>query len=213
MIPTPWARSSLFDAEPMLSKAILYSGNVNPPGGVGETVVGLMSVLATESSVHGWSIENLDENYRRTGAENGCSIPRTAVSYEGPREARGASCITSRPPHIQTSARVRGRGVLPSMSEKPYSTATLAATSTVPVCRMTSGSAASAATARPMNSGDSEFVRSSQGAASMTFSVLTNPGYKDTTVTPCGRNSTAISAVILSVAAFDTPYATFAMCF
>jgi len=44
-----------------------------------------------------------------------------------------------------------------------------------------------------------------QGAASMTFSVLTNPGYKDTAVTPYGRNSTAISAVILSVAAFDTP--------
>src|SRR5260370_35613856 len=108
-------------------------------------------------------------------------------------------------PHIQTSARVRGRGALPSMSVKPYSTATLAATSTVPVYRMTSGSAASAATARPMNSGDSEFVRSSQGAASMTFSVLTNPGYKDTAVTPYGRNSTAISAVILSVAAFDTP--------
>src|SRR6266436_3084074 len=110
-----------------------------------------------------------------------------------------------RPTHIQISARVRGRGVLPSMSVQPYSTATLAATSTVPVYRMTSGSAASAATARPMNSGDSEFVRSSQGAASMTFSVLTNPGYKDTAATPCGRNSTAISAVILSVAAFDTP--------
>src|SRR6266851_424727 len=42
-----------------------------------------MSVLVTESSVHGWSIEHLDENYSRTGAENGCSIPRTAVSNEG----------------------------------------------------------------------------------------------------------------------------------
>jgi hypothetical protein len=91
------------------------------------------------------------------------------------------------------------------MSVKPYSTATLAATSTLPVCRRTSGSAASAATARPMNSGDSELVRSSQAAASRTFSVRTNPGYKDSAVTQCGRNSTAISAVILSVAAFDTP--------
>src|ERR1700719_2394985 len=28
-----------------------------------------MSVLATEPSVHGWSIEHLDENYSRTDAE------------------------------------------------------------------------------------------------------------------------------------------------
>ena len=37
---------------------------------------------------------------------------------------------------------------MPSMSVKPYATPRLAATSTVPVCRMTSGSAASAATAQ-----------------------------------------------------------------
>ena len=67
------------------------------------------------------------------------------------------------------------------------------------------GSAASAAIARPMNSADSELVRSSCAGASMTFSVLTNPGYNDTTVTPKGRSSTTISAVILSVAAFETP--------
>ena len=39
----------------------------------------------------------------------------------------------------------------------------------------------------------------------MTFSVLTNPGYRDPAVTPCRRNSTAVCSVILSVAAFDTP--------
>jgi serine/threonine-protein kinase len=75
-----------------------------------------------------------------------------------------------------TSASVNGRGVLPSMSVKPYSFARLAATNTFPVWRSTSGSAARAATARPMNSADSELVMSSHCAASMTFSVRTRPG-------------------------------------
>src|SRR3954452_10732504 len=54
---------------------------------------------------------------------------------------------------------------------------------------------------------------SSHAAASMTFSVLTSPGYSETTATPWGLSSTAMSAVILSVAAFETPYATLPMCF
>ena len=37
-----------------------------------------------------------------------------------------------------------------------------------------------------MNSGDSELLRSSHAAASMTFSVRTSPGYSDTTATPWG---------------------------
>src|SRR3954463_15424222 len=49
--------------------------------------------------------------------------------------------------------------------------------------------------------------------ASMTFSVLTSPGYSETTATPWGLSSTAMSAVILSVAALATPYATLPMCF
>src|SRR4029077_10953734 len=97
-------------------------------------------------------------------------------------------------PARQTSASVSGRGVLPSMSAKPYSLATAAATHTFPVWRSTSGSAASAATARPMNSGDSELLMSSHLAASITFSVRTSPGYSDTTATPKGWSSTAMSA-------------------
>jgi hypothetical protein len=112
-----------------------------------------------------------------------------------------------------TSSSVSGRGTLPSMSVKPYSIASMGATRTVPVCRITSGSAARAVTVRPMNSGDSELLRSSQAAARITFSVLTVPGYSETTLTPCGRSSVAISEVILSVAALETPYATLPMCF
>src|SRR5262249_35351482 len=85
---------------------------------------------------------------------------------------------------IHTSASVRERGVLPSMSAKQYCVATGPHPSTVPVWRLPSQSPASAATARPMNSGDSELERSSHAAASMTFSVLTSPGYSDTAVTP-----------------------------
>ena len=84
------------------------------------------------------------------------------------------------------------------MSVKPYSSARPAATRPAPVCFITWESAASAATARPMNSGDSELLRSSYAAASMTFSVLTSPGFRDTTVTPWGRNSLAMSAVIFA---------------
>src|SRR6266567_5289009 len=61
--------------------------------------------------------------------------PALGDSFEGlhPQATRasGNSRIVAfrvRPPHIQTSASVRGRGVLPSVSVKPYSTATLAAT-------------------------------------------------------------------------------------
>src|SRR5215475_10346610 len=106
---------------------------------------------------------------------------------------------------VQTSASVSGRGALPSISVKSYCSATPAATNTVPVCRMTSGSPAKATTARPMNSGDSELERSSHAAASITFSVRANPGYSGTAVTPCGCSSTAMSVVSLSVAALDTP--------
>ena len=42
----------------------------------------------------------------------------------------------------------------------------------------------------------------------MTFSVRTSPGYSETTVTPWRFSSVAMSAAILSVAAFATPYAT-----
>jgi hypothetical protein len=78
----------------------------------------------------------------------------------------------------QTSVSASGRGSLPSVSLKPYSIAKRAATKTPPVCRMTSGSAARAVTARPINSGDSELLRSSHAAACRTFSVLTSPGYR-----------------------------------
>src|SRR5205823_1036744 len=134
--------------------------------------------------------------------------------------ASGSFCfhhpLSEHPPDTilpHTSASVSGRGALPSVSVKPYSSARRAATCTVPVRSMTLGSEASAATARPTNSGDSELLRSIHAAASMTFSVLTSPGYSDTTATPCGASSTAMSADILSVAAFATPYATLPMCF
>ena len=43
------------------------------------------------------------------------------------------------------------------------------------------------------------------GPASSTLSVLTKPGYNETTATPCGLSSCAMSADILSVAALATP--------
>ena len=69
----------------------------------------------------------------------------------------------------------------------------------------TLGTAANAATTRPMNSGLSELLRSKDLAAS-TASVRTRPGESDTAVTPCDLNSCAMSDVILSVAAFAIPF-------
>src|SRR5262252_2578788 len=77
---------------------------------------------------------------------------------------------------LQTSSSVNGRGIVPSISVKPYSFAGAADTSTFPEYRSTSGSDARATTARPLNSGDSEFGKSRPRANSMIFSVLTRPG-------------------------------------
>jgi hypothetical protein len=83
-------------------------------------------------------------------------------------------------------------------------------TTTCPLQRSISGFPAKAATARPMNCGLPELLRSKTPAAS-TASVRASPGYSETAVTPWRRSPCVMSAVSLSVAAFATPYSTFPM--
>jgi len=71
-----------------------------------------------------------------------------------------------RQPIEYTSAHVSGRGRRPSRSVKSYSAANSAATTTDPFHLETAESLANAATARPMNSGLSELLRSKTPAAS-----------------------------------------------
>src|SRR5688500_3169327 len=71
---------------------------------------------------------------------------------------------------------------------------------------MMSGSAARAATTRPINCGDSELLISKCFAFFITLSVRTSPGYRETTATLNFFSSCAIYSDILSTAALDTPY-------
>ncbi len=105
-------------------------------------------------------------------------------------------------------------GRWPSTSVKPYSSARSRAETAVPDHRVTFGSVASATTARPMNRGDSEVLRSrvsgSRPIAAPTSmrSVRTKPGQTETTDTasaPCCASSCAVSAVMRSSAHFPTP--------
>src|SRR5262245_64791417 len=91
------------------------------------------------------------------------------------------------------------------MSGNPYSVASAAATTTDPLHLATLGSPASAATARPMNSGLSELLKSKTPAPS-TPSVRTRPGYSETTVTPCDVSSCAMSDAMRSVATLASPH-------
>src|SRR6185503_4910432 len=91
----------------------------------------------------------------------------------------------------------------------PYSSASCAATSTCPLFFRMLGSFASAATMRPMNCGDSELLMSKCLALRITDSVLTKPGYRETTATLYFFNSRAMYSVILSMAALETPYCVF----
>src|SRR5436190_495943 len=77
----------------------------------------------------------------------------------------------------------------PLTSVKPYRAARSTTVRVAPECRATSGSAASAATARPTNSVDSVLAASS-GVRSMR-SVCIQPGDTATAVTPAGASSAA----------------------
>ena len=87
-----------------------------------------------------------------------------------------------------------------------------------PVRSRMAGSAASATTATPLNFGVSPKLMSRPwssrrpSAVSTVLasrpSVSTSPGHSDTTATPWGFNSKAVSRVTLSIAAFPTPYGT-----
>ena len=107
----------------------------------------------------------------------------------------------------------------PSSSVKPYSRASRLDQNDPPERSMISGSAASATTARPLNLGVSPKLMSSpcelhvavlgaSVACESRPSVRTRPGHSETTATPWGRSSSAVSRVILSIAALPTPYGT-----